>query len=146
MKISIILSFICTLLATSSIQARTIDNEYNDEFANPLFNQPLSPLSKKALKTQLSPQGIFTQNNPHPADKIFCRLILNKVNHITYICRETNFDIYVNDDIDTYNFYNYYLSPCIKETGCPYRADWMVSEYKYNLSDQLLDTTYYLIK
>ena len=80
----VVLSFICFLTACSSIFG------YDKEFKNPIFNQPLRPLSKTSTWTYLTPTS-YVSMTPLDKNKIDtqgkCDLIENKQDRITLKCR-----------------------------------------------------------
>ncbi|MBR1604699.1 MAG: hypothetical protein IJ660_01160 [Alphaproteobacteria bacterium] len=79
----VVLSFICFLTACSSIFG------YDKEFKNPIFNQPLRPLSKTSTWTYLTPTS-YVSMTPLDKNKIDtqgkCDLVENKQDRITLKC------------------------------------------------------------
>ena len=79
----VILGSICFIAACSSVSG------YDTEFKNPVFNQPLEPLSQTSTWTYLTPTFIKSMT-PLDKNKVAmtgkCDLIENEQDHITMLC------------------------------------------------------------
>ena len=97
----VVLSFICFLTACHSIFG------YDTEFKNPIFNQPLRPLSKTSTWTYLTPTS-YVSMTPLDKNKIDtrgkCDLVENKQDRITLKCDFSWYDPKGNSDIKQYYF------------------------------------------
>lgn len=97
----VVLSFICFLTACSSIFG------YDKEFKNPVFYQPLEPLSQVSTWTYITPTSIDIRE---PSDRNLsagkgkCDLIENKQDRITLKCDFSWYDPKGNSDIKQYYF------------------------------------------
>ncbi len=81
--------FILGLFLSLSANARADDNVNKQEFVNPIFYQPLEPLSRTSTWTYLTPTSIKSMT-PLDKNKVAmtgeCELVENQQDHITLLC------------------------------------------------------------
>ena len=81
--------FVLGLCLAFSVNVRADDNSGKKEFVNPIFYQPLRPLSSTVGWTYLTPETIDFRT---PLDKNIvdstgqCELVENEQDHITLLC------------------------------------------------------------
>jgi len=82
-------AFILGLFLSLSANAWTDDNVNKQEFVNPIFYQPLEPLSRTSTWTYLTPTSIKSMT-PLDKNKVAmtgeCELVENQQDHITLLC------------------------------------------------------------
>ena len=84
-KLVLILGLVLSLGAN----ARADDNVNKQEFVNPIFYQPLEPLSRTSTWTYLTPTSVKSMT-PLDKNKVAmtgeCELVENQQDHITLLC------------------------------------------------------------
>ncbi len=108
------------------------------QFANPLFNEPLKPISRMAWKTYLSPTQIKTTNAGYEEFED-CELLDNTQQSVTLKCT-TNNELANHIAIHTYR---YELFPCDEYT-CFY-GTWEVKETTYDFQGKHISETWFAI-
>ena len=102
-------------------------NSYDTEFKNPVFNQPLEPLSKIATWTYLTPTTYISMT-PLDKNKVAvqgkCDLIENKQDRITLKCQLEGWG-------RTYNQYYTYIVEKLSSPNCL-----LIGEYDYNKPEE----------
>lgn len=115
----ILLLFILLIVACSSV------SQYDTEFKNPVFNQPLRPLGKTVGYAYLTPSSIKL-SELHNKDKIDyigkCDLVENKQDRITLKCQVESWG-------EPYNRYYTYI---IKEIPLFIPSCLRILEYNYD--------------
>ena len=118
----IILGLICFITACSSISG------YDTEFKNPVFNQPLRPLSKTSTWTYLTPTS-YVSMTPLDKNEIAtqgkCDLVENKQNRITLKCNAKW------DDGTKYSSYFTYVVKGLSLPNCLH-----IVEYSYSTLEE----------
>ena len=118
----VVLSFICFLTACSSIFG------YDKEFKNPIFNQPLEPLSQVSTWTYITPTS-YASMTPLDKNEIAtqgkCDLVENKQDRITLRCNaEWN-------DGTKYSSYFTYVIKGLSHPNCLH-----IVEYSYSTLEE----------
>ena len=125
-KIVLILSLFLTACSTV--------NNYDTEFKNPIFYQPLRPLSKTVGYTYLTPTSVDFRT-PLDKNKLDlqgkCDLIENKQDRITLKCNLKGWG-------KTYDWYLTYIVKEIFFTGCL-----IVAQYNYDKPEDYPESASY---
>ena len=109
-----------------------------EKFVNPLFNQPLLPISRMAWTTYLSPTQIRTTNEGYE-ETAACEMLENTLEKVSFKC--TFFNKLTNSN-ET-NLYSYVVYPCDEYT-CLY-GRWTVEEYSAELDGEVFSLSTFVI-
>ena len=109
-----------------------------EKFVNPLFNQPLLPISRMAWKTYLSPTQIETVNEDYKEFED-CELLDNTHQSVTLKCIKRN----GSANRTAMHTYQYELFPCDEYT-CFY-GTWEVKETTYDFQGEHISETWFAI-
>ena len=135
------------LVLSFSANAQAEDNVNKQEFVNPIFYQPLEPLSRVSTWTYLTPTSIKSMT-PLDKNKVAmtgeCELLENRENFIKLLCN-TSWQMLENrhmvtntsEDIYTYEIKGMFSDICVKVKKVIYKIT--------KRGNEKLSTSYYCI-